>query len=166
MLFTAVFALAGWWAASQAVSFPMTGRLMPLLAAVSLTVFAVLHLIGLIIEDVRERSVPVEQRRASTEMEEGKSMALGEGHMRTLPPVRAAFGRHLLGWFLGCLLAVAMLGTWVGGAVFIIVFALVELPEQRWFGPVLVGVALSVIALLVFVLEVDIPQSLLLEWSR
>jgi hypothetical protein len=166
MVFTAAFAVLGWRAAIEATSFPLTGRLMPLLAASALAVFSLFHLVRLLVEEYRERSVPAAERGSSSELAEGASMALGEGHMRTLPPVRAAFGRHLLGWFLGSLVFIALFGTWVGGALFILVFVAVELPKQRWLGPVLVGIALGVVAALVFVLDVDIPESLLLEWLR
>jgi hypothetical protein len=158
LIVTVVFAAAAAWAALQALSFPQTGRLMPLFGALLMLIFAALHAVHLVIEGVRDRG------RARVAATEGaaRPAPLGEGHMQDLPPVGAA-ARYLFGWLLACLILIAALGAWIGAVVFLGAFIWKELPDERRYFAVITTIVLLVTAVMVFVLDIRVPTGQLLR---
>lgn len=164
LMVTVVMMTVGIWAAFEASSFPITGRLMPLLGAIIVAVTAALHAIALSINLVQSRgSVSVSVEKIGKPAPK-RSAALGEGHMQDLPAARRAV-RYVL-WLLLCLGLVALIGTWIGATLFLALFVFAELPRERRYFFVITAITIGVAAVLVFVLDIEVPQGWVIQPPR
>jgi hypothetical protein len=168
LVITLLFSGLGVWAANETLSFPITGRLMPLLASVLLALLSALHAVNLGLELRRESSkapAAAVPDRAVPGEKKSTGGALGEGHMQNLPPLSAS-ARYLVGWIMASLILISVLGTWVGGLIFLAAFVFVELPENRRFLVLIAPLTLGVAAALVVLLGIDVPQGIIFGSGR